>query len=234
MAKRVTDADRAAAERLKSIWLSIERSKRPTQQALADGWPGPGSANQSAIAHYFNGRNALNHMAVLYFAKALGVEPEAIRSDLPEQRLSPRPPDLGDWRAVEASTQGIAAGGGRVPDDYAETHQLLFRARSLQRKGLKTPDLQVHYVVGDSMEPRLKDGDAILVDTSDTKIKDGSIYWIRHDGEHFVKVLHKAGDAIIIESLNKANPQWRKPVVVKPGDDFEVIGRMRWVGSWED
>jgi hypothetical protein len=35
-----------------------------------------------------NGHIALNYRAVLFFSQALGCAPEAIRSDLPEQRLS--------------------------------------------------------------------------------------------------------------------------------------------------
>jgi phage repressor protein C with HTH and peptisase S24 domain len=139
-----------------------------------------------------------------------------------------------DWTDIIASAQGLAAGGGSVPDDYAETHKLRFRQSSLARKGLRPKTLQVHYVSGDSMLPRLHDGDAILVDTSDTKIKDGAIYWIRYEGHHFVKQLHKAGKSTVIESMNKTDPQWRKPIVVADGDDFEPLGRVRWVGSWED
>ena len=141
---------------------------------------------------------------------------------------------LDGWMTIEANTQGAAAGGGRVPDDYAETHRLLFRRESLSRKGLKPNALRVEYVRGDSMLPRLQNGDAVLVDTSDKRIRDGSIYWIRYEGELYVKQIHKAGRATVIESMNKADPQWRRPIVVSDGDDFEILGRVRWVGSWED
>ena len=139
-----------------------------------------------------------------------------------------------DWTDITASTQGLAAGGGVVPDDWAETHKLKFRQSSLLRKGLKPKALLVHYARGDSMEPMIKDGDAMLIDTSDTRIKDGGIYWIRYDGEHFIKVLHKVKRQVVIESLNKANPQWAKPVIVQEDDDFEVVGKLRWLGAWVD
>lgn len=138
------------------------------------------------------------------------------------------------WRSIKASTQGLAAGGGRVPDEYADTHELMFRTSSLQKQGLKPDKLEVHYARGDSMLPRIRDGDAMLIDTSDTRIRDGKIYWIRHEGHDFVKILHKAGKSVVIESMNKAHPEHAKPVLVQPGDEFEVLGKMRWVGSWED
>ena len=84
--RQITEADRAAADRLKALWQAIPKAQRPTQQQLADRWEGPGEANQSLISQYMNGQIALNYRAVLYFAKALGCAPEAIRSDLLEQQ----------------------------------------------------------------------------------------------------------------------------------------------------
>lgn len=138
------------------------------------------------------------------------------------------------WLPIEATVQGVALGAGVVPDEYAETHKLMFRSSSLARKGLKQNALRVHYGRGESMLPTIKDGAAMLIDTSDSSIKDGKIYWVRHEGLHFVKRLHKLGGTVLIESDNKADPESRKPVLVKPEDDFEVIGRVRWIASWED
>ncbi|WP_202844748.1 XRE family transcriptional regulator [Luteimonas saliphila] len=139
-----------------------------------------------------------------------------------------------DWRDIRATIQGASMGAGMSPDDYAETHHLKFRASSLQRKGLRPPSLEVYYGRGDSMEPRIKDGDAVLVDKTDTRIVDDRIYFIRHEHHYFVKRLQKHGDLTLILSDNKDDPQWRKPVLVKDSDDFEVLGRVRWIGSWED
>lgn len=87
--RNITAADRKAAERLKALWLAMPRETRPTQQQLADAYPG--DANQSLISQYMNGRAALNYRAVRFFAKALGVPESAIRTDLPEQALNASP-----------------------------------------------------------------------------------------------------------------------------------------------
>ena len=63
---------------------------------------------------------------------------------------------------------------------------------------------------------------------------DDRIYFIRHDHHYFVKRLQKHGDLTLILSDNRDDPQWRKPLLVKDSDDFEVLGRVRWIGSWED
>nr|WP_255703328.1 S24 family peptidase [Lysobacter sp. GX 14042] len=145
-------------------------------------------------------------------------------------------PDPGDadWSDVLGYAQDVALGDGSLPDEYAETHKLKFRRDSLQRKGLRPGALQVYYGSGDSMEPRIHDGDAILFDTSDTRVVDNRIYVVRYEGHVYAKRLQVHGDLVFIESDNDTDPKWRRPVLVREGDDFEVIGRVRWIGSWED
>lgn len=76
--------------------------------------------------------------------------------------------------------------------------------------------------------------DAILIDKSDVRLVDDRIYFIRHEGHFYAKRLQKHAGLTFIVSDNRDDPRWRKPVVVQQGDDFEVIGRVRWIGSWED
>jgi transcriptional regulator with XRE-family HTH domain len=140
----------------------------------------------------------------------------------------------GDWTEVRAAEQSVALGDGAAPEEYAETHKLKFRASSLRRKGLRPDRLEVYYGDGDSMEPRIRKGDAILFDTSDTRIVDDRIYVISHEGHIYAKRLQHLGDRIAIVSDNRDDPKWRKPVLVGTGDNFQVLGRVRWIGSWED
>lgn len=187
---------------------------------------------QAAVSQYLRGTIPLGYGATLKFAQLLGVSPSEIRPDLdalPKDRLS-----TDEYDDIRATTQGVALGAGAVPEEYAETHSLKFKSSSLRRKGLRAPQLEIYYGSGDSMEPRIHDGDAILVDRSDTRVVDDKIYFIRYDGHFFVKRLQMNSGMLFIVSDNRDNPQWRKPILVKPSDDFEVIGRVRWLGSWED
>lgn len=142
--------------------------------------------------------------------------------------------DDSSWENVRATAQGVSLGGGMSPDDYAETHRLKFLASSLRSQGLDARHLEVYYGRGDSMEPTIKDGDAILVNKAETRILDEKLYFIRHEGHFFVKRLQLHGDLVFIVSDNRDDPQWRKPVLVKDSDDFEVLGRVRWIGSWAE
>lgn len=167
-------------------------------------------------------------------AKALGVSLEWLRSGRGAMdRVQETPPDY-MWQDITAYGQQVAAGDGMTAEEYADTHSLKFKRSSLQRKGLYARKLSVFYASGDSMEPRIRHGDALLFDADDTKPKDGVIYVVRYDGTYLVKRLHQYGEEWFLVSDNASDPKWRKPIPVKNAVDFEVLGRVRWIGSWED
>lgn len=84
-------------------------------------------------------------------------------------------------------------------------------------------------VRGDSMEPLLKNGDTLLIDQSDTDIKDGRIYVVTLGDELRVKRIQKTMRGYILRSENS-----RYADITIEGEDlaaFRVHGRVRWVGK---
>ncbi|TDB26692.1 helix-turn-helix transcriptional regulator [Stenotrophomonas sp. ATCM1_4] len=149
-------------------------------------------------------------------------------------------PDDGDWSDIRGYAQAIGLGGGPEAQEYAETHKLKFRADSLARKRLRPNALAVMYGRGDSMEPRIHSGDAILFDTSDTRPRDGQLYVVMVDGggaakEYQVKRCEIIDDLVFFKSDNpRGDHNWKKPKRMdSPRHPIEVIGRVRWIGSWE-
>lgn len=139
-----------------------------------------------------------------------------------------------DWEDVIRYRQGAAAGDGACPDEYAETDRLKFKATSLQKKGLHARKLAIFYARGDSMEGRIHTGDALLFDQDDTAPRDGKIFVVKYEGDYLVKRLAQYGQQWFLTSDNTADPKWKKPVPVTIGDTCEIVGRVRWIGSWED
>lgn len=139
-----------------------------------------------------------------------------------------------DWSDIVGVRQAAALGDGSVADEYAETHKLKFRADSLRRKKLRPDKLAVIYGKGDSMFPTIKDGDAILVDTSDRTPRDGKLYVITYNGDLLAKRLVELGGRWFIESDNRTDPKWHKPQPLDGTKGIEIHGRVRWIGSWED
>lgn len=142
--------------------------------------------------------------------------------------------DRAEWEEILGMNVKAALGDGSVAEEYAETHRLKFRAESLRRKRLSPDRLAVIYGKGDSMLPTIKDGDALLVDTSDRTPKDGKIYVITYGGDLLAKRLIDLGGRWFIDSDNKADPKWSKPKPLDGTKGVEIHGRVRWIGSWED
>lgn len=75
-------------------------------------------------------------------------------------------------------------------------------------------------VMGDSMCDRgMFDGDYVMVDPDATP-QDGDVIAARLGGEGTVKVLQHRGDSVVLVPANPAECE----IVVKPGDDFSVLG----------
>lgn len=149
--------------------------------------------------------------------------------------LSDRPlADEHAWANIRDMKLAAALGDGTTPDDYAETSKLKFRRDSLHRKKLKPESLIVIYGSGDSMHPTIKNGDAILVDTSDKVPKDGKLFVITYDGLLIAKRLMELDGAWYAKSDNDADPKWRKPRKLDPSRGIEIAGRIRWVAGWVD
>jgi len=149
-------------------------------------------------------------------------------------------PNDDDYADVTGYSQAAGLGAGAEAVEYAETHSLKFKKTSLRRRGIYNKPLAIYYGKGDSMEPAIEDGDAILFDTSDTRPVDGALYVIQVDGmanpEYYVKRAMVLDAGVYFASDNpQGDHNWKKP---KPMDSkrhpITVIGRVHWIGGWAD
>lgn len=76
--RKITDADRRAAERLREIYQAKKGELGLTQEKIGELY---GEASQGLISQYMNGRIALGAVATLKFAGILRVTPTDIRPD---------------------------------------------------------------------------------------------------------------------------------------------------------
>lgn len=171
-------------------------------------------------------------------ATALGVSPVWLETGRGKKEAPLADPD---WADVRGYAQAVGLGMGAEATEYAETHKLKFKASSMARKGLRSDRLAVFYGQGDSMLPRIHPGDAVLFDTSDIDPKDGTLYVIQvpslANAEYQVKRALLLDDDVYFAADNPAGDHsWIKPRKQKGrrGENIHVIGRVRWIGSWED
>lgn len=144
-----------------------------------------------------------------------------------------------DWADIRGYSMAVGLGDGREAIEYQETHNLKFRADSLARKRLNPDKLAVLYGKGDSMLPRIRPGDAILFDTSDTRPSDGDLFVICMDGagnvEYNVKRCEIVDEMVFFRADNPSGDHsWRSAkAMTNKKHPITIIGRVRWIGSWE-
>ena len=128
-----------------------------------------------------------------------------------------------DWAdiprlAVNASAGPGAAGAVETPFDAFR-----FSRKWLREQGLEAGQLSAIRVMGDSMEPLLRDGDEVLVDRTPRPFRDG-IHVVRFDETLLVKrVASQGGGSFSLLSQNLSY----LPITVDAAD-LEIIGRVVW------
>jgi DNA polymerase V len=114
----------------------------------------------------------------------------------------------------------------RVPASFPSPAQDEIAGRIDLNRDLVKHQLATFYVrvEGDSMEPRIHDGELLVVDQM-VETKDGDIVIARLGCEFMVKRLHTEGDGGI--RLLSENPSYA-PIEITEGMDFEVWGRVMY------
>jgi len=120
--------------------------------------------------------------------------------------------------ALEAS-----AGGGALAGDEQAYDVLRFSTRWLRAQGFDPARLNAITVAGDSMEPLLRDGDEILVDTTPRPLRDG-VHVVRVGDSLLVKRVQTGVPGKLV--LESENPAYR-PIEL-PLAEARIIGRVVW------
>ncbi|MBU4566005.1 MAG: helix-turn-helix transcriptional regulator [Desulfarculus sp.] len=98
------------------------------------------------------------------------------------------------------------------------------------KTGLNHEDLLLVKVVGDAMEPTLKQGDVVLANRAKAHVPDDGLYVLIMDGTMLVKRLRKRpGRKVQVISDNGAYGSFDLDLA-DPPEDMTIIGRVVWFG----
>lgn len=133
--------------------------------------------------------------------------------------------ELAEYELIPKTSARAGAGSSHIIED--ETEGLYaFRKDFLSSLRISKNSVLLD-VLGDSMEPTLRNGDTILVDKSDIEVHDGQIYLIGFQQQLLIKRIFRDVGGIVLKSDNSA---YRETLVPPEyADDFVVFGRMRWM-----
>ncbi len=139
--------------------------------------------------------------------------------------------DMDSFHHVPKVLARPSGGGGSLQTDDTVDDTYAFRLDWLTKKG--NPDcMKLMAVTGESMAPRIEDGDHILVDESQKDLYEGRIYVVRIDQEIVVKRIAKEPGKILLMSDNPdAQPKKIEIDLKDLSLSWEPIGRVLYVSK---
>lgn len=140
----------------------------------------------------------------------------------PEDRGEPR----GDFVEIPRLPLEASAGPGATVAQEIRFDSFRFSRRWLREQGLEPGQLSAIRVMGDSMDPLLRDGDEILVDRTPRAFREG-VHVVRLGEALHVKLLQAVPPGRL--RLISKNPAY-EPVEVAM-DDVDLVGRVVWKGG---
>ena len=126
--------------------------------------------------------------------------------------------------AVEASAgPGVEALSEQALEDVA------FRRDWLRSIGVAPSRAMTLIAVGDSMEPTIRHGDLLLIDTGIEGVVDNAIYVLSLHGAVLLKRVQRLIDgSVLVKSDNDLYSEER--ISASDVDQLHVVGRLRWHG----
>jgi phage repressor protein C with HTH and peptisase S24 domain len=194
--------------------------------------------NPTSVSNYLNGQTP-GVDKVVDIATACGVSVSWLITGAdspPSQLQSTAMPEgflpasvMKDFALIPRLDIRASAGNGNLAIDEEVIDFLAFQESWLRGRNINPKYARVMTAKGDSMEPTIRDGDVLLVDTSIDRIRDNSLYVLVFGGMVFVKRIHqRLTGAVLLISDNTHYPP--EEVSEANAPDLHVAGRVVWFG----
>jgi phage repressor protein C with HTH and peptisase S24 domain len=120
----------------------------------------------------------------------------------------------------------LAAGNGCVVDSETVTDHVPIDKTWIRDSGYKANQLIILKVKGASMSPRIRDGDLLLIDTSNKTIESGKVYAISANDELRVKRIHERLDNSWAIASDNNSPEHQDQIISgEQLNSLRIIGR---------
>jgi phage repressor protein C with HTH and peptisase S24 domain len=167
-----------------------------------------------------------------WLATGEGPEPDFANGEAAAPKSGGEPVALERFVMLPRRPTTAAAGPAvpPLPEDVDSEYVALRQDWVRRVVGIDPAHLGLELAVGDSMVPTIRDGDVLLVDTSDRRFAQFGIYVLKIDGERLVKRIQRRLDGSL--ALISDNPSYeRDGLPPERAKDVEVVGRVVWSGG---
>ncbi len=192
--------------------LAIGRNKAYLQQYLARGMP-----------------RVLSFQDTEKLAELLDCDPAALRHDAlpaPKPWTGPKRRRTAGAAVAEMEVEAAAAPGAWHEDFVHEKARWRLPEAMVRHEGDADPEaLRILKVRGNSMEPELREGDRLVVDTARTAPAAGELF-VFWDGTGLVVKRVETLTASQTLRLVSAHPDY--PPYERPADEVHIVGKVLW------
>ncbi|MGE4193398.1 MAG: S24 family peptidase [Pseudodesulfovibrio sp.] len=123
----------------------------------------------------------------------------------------------------------LAAGSGSFETSGEVNGRYAFRNAFLSRRG-NPSQMVLMRVSGDSMEPKIEDGDTVLIDQSRKEPTPGRVYAVGVEDMVYLKMLDTLPGKMLLKSYNPDYPPIEVDTRGDHADGVRIIGHVVWVG----
>lgn len=191
-------------ETLGSRLKALRRQRNLTQQKIADAL----GVSKTSVIYWEKDENVPKHESLIALAKTLGTTTEWLLSGVgvPEKSNADiAKMEVGIYQAGDPVPDGyvaidyyddvyVSAGNGYLNLEKPSNNKMLFPVDLIKECNVEPATTKVIHVRGESMFPKLKDGQAISIDMSAKTIYDGEIYAFQVGDDTKIKYLFNWND----------------------------------------
>ncbi|MBU8910687.1 MAG: helix-turn-helix domain-containing protein [Desulfobacterales bacterium] len=135
-------------------------------------------------------------------------------------------PDPDMYHYIPMAEATLNAGGGTfVLSEKTTGRYYAFRKNFLSFIASSPKNLILMKVTGDSMEPKIEDGDTVMIDIGKRQLKNGAIYALGYDDVVVIKEVEKlpGGKVLVISKNQKIHPPYEADI-----QNIRIIGQVIW------
>lgn len=181
--------------------------------------------SKGAVSQWLNGVAEPSSKNAIALSKALRCDPTWLMSG----KGDPSSNDFVAYDFIDIPLLDVelSAGAGTHSELENVMDWIPISSEWITKNNFSSDNLKAVAVRGDSMSPRLQDGDVLLINAAEIKPQSGYVYAIAVDDELRVKRLVKRMDGSwIISSDNKANPAYVDETISHHNfEQLRIIGR---------